>query len=232
MTVVAIMGFVVLYEATIHDSRAARWATVHDPTVVPMAGSRLRFSATAYCKGTTTKSGVKVRSGIVAADPALLPVGSVILVASDLSQYNGVYTVMDTGPKVKGRILDIYIWSCFEALDFGRRDVQVTVVRMGWDPRASTPGVVDGLFRQRESDRANTGTVVPSLERESSDTTPTPQAIDDPEPAAPDNAPAGPSELPVVDVDPAVLDQAPAAPDVTGATTDTSVPAPDSAPLN
>jgi rare lipoprotein A (peptidoglycan hydrolase) len=173
---------------------------------------------------------VKVRSGIAAADPALLPVGSVILVASDLSQYNGVYTVMDTGPKVKGRILDIYIWSCFEALDFGRQDVQVTVVRLGWDPRASTPGRVDRLFRQRESDRANTGTVVPSLVRESSDTTP--QAVDDPKPAAPDDAPAVPSELPVVDVDPAVLDQAPAAPDVTGATTDTSAPAPDSAPLN
>jgi 3D (Asp-Asp-Asp) domain-containing protein len=232
MTVVAIMGFVVLYETTIHDSRTARWATVHDPTAVPMAGSRMRFSATAYGKGTTTASGVKVRSGIAAADPALLPVGSVVLVASDLSQYNGVYTVMDTGPKVKGRILDIYIWSCFEALDFGRQDVQVTVVRLGWDPRASTPGLVDRLFRRRESDRANTGTVVPSLVRESSDTTPTPQTIDDSEPAAPDDAPAVPSEVPAADVDPAVLNQAPAAPDVTGATTDTSAPAPDSAPLN
>ena len=223
------MGFVVLYEATIHDSRASRWADVHDPTAVPMAGSRLRFSATAYCKGTTTASGVKVRSGIAAADPALLPVGSVILVASDLSQYNGVYTVMDTGPQVKGRILDIYIWSCFEALDFGRRDVQVTVVRLGWNPRASTPGLVDRLFRQRESDGAHTGSAPPSPGRTSSDMRQTPQAIDRPGPAAPDDTLAVPSEPPVVDAEPSVLGQAP---DVAGATTDTSAPAPDSAPLN
>ena len=37
-----------------------------------------QFSATAYCKGTTTASGVGVTTGIAAADPGLLPVGSVL----------------------------------------------------------------------------------------------------------------------------------------------------------
>jgi hypothetical protein len=43
------------------------------------------------------------------------------------------------------------MWSCHEALAFGRKGVQVTVLRLGWNPRASTPGLVDTLFRRREA---------------------------------------------------------------------------------
>ena len=153
-TLAAVTGFVLLYQATIHDSRSAREAALHDPTLSPMAGSRLQFSATAYCKGTTTASGVNVRTGIAAADPALLPVGSVVTVSTRDPKYNGVYTIMDTGPKVQGRILDVYMWSCTEALNFGRKDVQVTVLRLGWNPRDSTPSLISTLFRRRESNRA------------------------------------------------------------------------------
>jgi hypothetical protein len=49
---------------------------------------------------------------------------------------------MDTGPEVQGRELDLYIWSCNEALRFGRRTVQVTVLRLGWDPQASSPTLI------------------------------------------------------------------------------------------
>jgi hypothetical protein len=51
---------------------------------------------------------------------------------------------------VQGRILDLYIWSCHEALKFGRRRIEVTVLRLGWDPRASSPSLIDRLFRRRE----------------------------------------------------------------------------------
>jgi hypothetical protein len=30
------------------------------------------------------------------------------------------------------------MWSCTEAVRFGRRSVEVTVIRLGWNPRAST----------------------------------------------------------------------------------------------
>ena len=150
-TLVAIGAFVLLYEATTFDSReAARNAAVVDPTA-PVTGARLDFQATAYCKGRTTASGVVVRSGVAAADPALLPVGTVLNVTTDATKYNGIYTVMDTGPKVQGRILDLYMWSCHEALDFGRKQVQVTVLRLGWNPAASSPGLIDRLFRRREA---------------------------------------------------------------------------------
>ena len=54
------------------------WRCCATRSALPTPGARLAFSATAYCKGITTTPGVPVQSGIAAADPALLPVGSVI----------------------------------------------------------------------------------------------------------------------------------------------------------
>ena len=134
--------FAFLYEVTVLDSRyAARQAELREAKVSP--GARLKFTATAYCKGTTTASGVNVRTGIAAADPDLLPVGSVIQVDRLGDRYNGVYTIMDTGPKVQGRQIDIYMWSCHEALKFGRRSLQITVLRLGWNPQASAPTLAE-----------------------------------------------------------------------------------------
>jgi 3D (Asp-Asp-Asp) domain-containing protein len=150
-TVVLSLGFVFVYETTIRDSRyAARQAMTGNALGSPMPGTRMLFQATAYCKGTTTASGVNVRTGIAAADPELLPVGSVISINAGDTKYTGIYTIMDTGPAVQGRILDVYMWSCNEALAFGRKQVQVTVLRLGWNPRHSTPGIVDALFRSRQ----------------------------------------------------------------------------------
>ena len=112
------------------------------------------FKATAYCKGETTASGVGVRTGIAAADPAILPVGSVVRLETPNPRYSGVWTVMDTGPAVRGRTVDLYLWSCKEALQFGRRSVRLTVLRLGWSPENSIPGMVDTLFRKREAEVA------------------------------------------------------------------------------
>jgi 3D (Asp-Asp-Asp) domain-containing protein len=148
-TATAAVTFALLYEVTTLDSRyAARQAELRDGPPAP--GARLRFTATAYCKGTTTASGVNVRTGIAAADPDLLPVGSVIQIDRLGERYNGIYTIMDTGPKVQGRHIDIYMWSCNEALELGRRAIQVVVLRLGWNPKASAPRLIDRLFRQRE----------------------------------------------------------------------------------
>jgi 3D (Asp-Asp-Asp) domain-containing protein len=152
LTAAAAVLFVFFYEATTLDSRyALSMGDFVEFAGRPAPGVRLRFTATAYCKGTTTASGVNVRTGIAAADPDLLPVGSVVQVDRLGERYNGVYTVMDTGPRVHGRHLDIYIWNCNEALRLGRRQMLITVLRMGWNPQASTPQLVDRLFRQREA---------------------------------------------------------------------------------
>ncbi len=156
-TMTAAAGFVLLYEATVMDSRyAAREALELEANAAPAPGARLRFTATAYCKGTTTASGVNVRTGIAAADPDLLPVGSVVQVDRLSDRYNGIYTIMDTGPSVQGRHIDIYMWSCNEALELGRRDMTITVLRLGWNPRSSRPGLIDRLFHRREAAAADT----------------------------------------------------------------------------
>jgi 3D (Asp-Asp-Asp) domain-containing protein len=155
-TSTAALAFALLYEVTILDSRyAARQAELRESTAVPAPGARLQFAATAYCKGTTTASGVNVQTGIAAADPDLLPVGSVIQVDRLGERYNGIYTIMDTGPRVQGRHIDIYMWSCNEALTLGRRPAGIEVLRLGWNPRASTPRLIDRLFRQREASQAH-----------------------------------------------------------------------------
>jgi 3D (Asp-Asp-Asp) domain-containing protein len=149
VTAIAAVGFVSFYEVTALDSKyVARLATLHEATALPIPGSRLTFTATAYCKGLVTASGVAVQSGVVAADPELLPVGSVVEVDSLPQKYNGIYTVMDTGPAVQGRQVDVYMWSCNEALLFGRRPIHLTVLRLGWNPRATTPSFLDRFFKR------------------------------------------------------------------------------------
>jgi 3D (Asp-Asp-Asp) domain-containing protein len=149
VTAIAAIGFVSLYEVTALDSKyVARLATLHETLALPMPGSRLAFSASAYCKGIVTASGVPAQSGIAAADPELLPVGSVIEIDSLPQRYNGIYTVMDTGPLVQGRLVDVYMWNCNEALQFGRKPIHLTVLRLGWNPRATTPSFLDRFFKR------------------------------------------------------------------------------------
>src|SRR5262245_42052438 len=149
VTAAAAVGFVSLYEVTILDSKhAAQQAQLRETTASPAPRARLAFSATAYCKGATTASGVAAQSGVAAADPDLLPGGSVVEVEAREHRYNGIYTVMDTGPRVQGRRIDIYIWSCNEALQFGRQAVHLMILRLGWDPRAIGPGFMNRLFKR------------------------------------------------------------------------------------
>jgi 3D (Asp-Asp-Asp) domain-containing protein len=186
-TLVVIAGFVVFYEATIFDSRfSTRQLLRISPPTAPETGTSqgdspeatvatavpaipfvpalppvpaLRFAATAYCRGTMTASGVTPRTGIAAADEDLLPVGSVIQVGLLGPRYDGVYTVMDTGPKVQGRNIDLYIWNCDEAVKFGRRAVTVVVLRLGWNPRDTSPTLFDRLlgWGERTAQRALPG---------------------------------------------------------------------------
>lgn len=151
VTVVAAVAFTWFFEATILDSKdAARFATLRESSALPTPGARLAFSATAYCKGMVTTSGVAVQTGIAAADPELLPVGSIVQIDELPPKYNGIYTILDTGPSVQGRLVDVYMWSCYEALEFGRKPIRLTVLRLGWNPRATSQGLMDRLFKRPE----------------------------------------------------------------------------------
>jgi 3D (Asp-Asp-Asp) domain-containing protein len=139
-TALAAVAFVLVYQAATNDSRPAASVAIRAGRAIE-PGTRVDFVGTAYCKGDTTASGVIVKAGIAAADPSLLPEGSVIAVEGVPERYRGIYTVMDTGPMIQGRHVDLYMWSCTEALEFGRRDLTLLVLRLGWNPKNSKAGI-------------------------------------------------------------------------------------------
>lgn len=151
VTAIAAVAFAAIYDVTIHDSNFFMREMEHDDgNEAPAPGQRLTFAATAYCKGLATTSGVAAQAGVAAGDPSLLPIGSVIQLDTSDGKYDGIYTVLDTGPSVQGRALDLYMWNCYEALRFGRQTVHVTVLRLGWNPRAVTPSLLDRIFKRSD----------------------------------------------------------------------------------
>lgn len=166
-TILAAGAFVWLYEVTIPDSRFSMLPLSFDGASAsrrPTPGGRILFTASAYCKGYVTSAGVAVQSGIVAADPSLLPLGTVLNVSMNDRRYDGVYTVLDTGPAVQGRELDVYMWSCNEALAFGRRQAHLTVLRLGWNPQATTPSFIDRFFKRPNADAPLPSRPLPLIE--------------------------------------------------------------------
>lgn len=85
------------------------------------------FRASAYAIHGRTRSGAKTEKGVVAADPRVLPLGTVVQV--NAGKYTGVYTVHDTGGAIKGNRLDVWMPNVKEARRFGRRNVKLVVLR-------------------------------------------------------------------------------------------------------
>ena len=99
------------------------------PAASSHAAGERTFVATAYCQNGTTASGAHTAIGIVAADPDVLPIGTHIRVSGLTRGRDGVYHVMDTGTRVRGRRIDVFMESCADAKRFGTQRVRVSVVR-------------------------------------------------------------------------------------------------------
>ncbi len=95
------------------------------------------FIATAYSVEGTGASGKWSHPGTVASDRKVLPFNSRIRVYG-AGRYSGEYTVEDTGGKLDGHHIDIYMPSHAEAKTFGRQRVKVVVLRYG-DDEANAP---------------------------------------------------------------------------------------------
>ena len=125
------LNYVVALGALLFVQNCARNPRLRPPAppAAPVAVKPVSFTITAYCLRGTTASGTRVARGIVAADPDVLPLGTVIRLAGLNRRYNGTYTVMDTGSRIRGRRLDLYLPDCAEAVRFGRRSGRVFAVR-------------------------------------------------------------------------------------------------------
>src|ERR1700694_1289082 len=87
------------------------------------------YTATAYSLRGRTASGQPVSRGLIAADPSVLPLGTRVRV--EAGSWSGEYLVADTGGAVKGRRIDIWTPTTWEARQFGRRPVKLTVLELG-----------------------------------------------------------------------------------------------------
>ena len=76
-----------------------------------------------------TRSGTRVRPGVVAVDPNVIPLGSELYVksANGGTDY-GLSDAEDTGGAIKGNRIDLYYECRSEALRFGRQPVKVYVL--------------------------------------------------------------------------------------------------------
>ena len=106
------------------DSRPTREAKTK-PVVVKTASvestGSLRFVATAYSLRGKMANGQSVHAGAIAADPRVLPLGTVVEIIG-----MGTYVVKDTGGAIKGNRIDI--WMPSGAMKFGRRTVMLRIV--------------------------------------------------------------------------------------------------------
>jgi 3D (Asp-Asp-Asp) domain-containing protein len=75
---------------------------------------------TAYCLSGTTRRGRYVRPGIVAADPHLFPLSRYIELYAG-TRYLGRFLVDDTGSRIRGAHIDMWVPTCREAILFGRQ---------------------------------------------------------------------------------------------------------------
>ena len=104
---------------------------------VPRRPTIRYFIATAYSVEGTGASGKWSHPGTVAADRRVLPLNSRIRIYG-AGRYSGDYTVEDTGGKVDGHHIDVYMPSQAEAKKFGRQRVKVVVLKYG-DDEVSPP---------------------------------------------------------------------------------------------
>ena len=85
---------------------------------------RLKVDAVAYHLPGKTALGVPVRRGVVAVDPALIPLGTKLHVPG-----YGRSLAADVGHAIKGRIIDLWFPSTEQARAWGRRTVTITIYR-------------------------------------------------------------------------------------------------------
>ncbi|MEG6586021.1 3D domain-containing protein [Dendrosporobacter sp. 1207_IL3150] len=99
------------------------------------ATSTLDIVATAYAPGphdngkwgNLTYMGTKVRPGIIAVDPKIIPLGSKVRI--DFADGRTVEAIAeDTGGAIKGNRIDIAMQTVSEAYKFGMQKVKVTVL--------------------------------------------------------------------------------------------------------
>jgi peptidoglycan DL-endopeptidase CwlO len=92
------------------------------PPAPPANGTKMTVSSTGYCLKGNTATGVPASPGVVAVDPAVIPLGTRMSVPG-----YGEGVAADTGSAVKGKVIDVWFESCAQAIAWGRKTVTITL---------------------------------------------------------------------------------------------------------
>ena len=92
------------------------------PPPPPPSGSKVTVSSTGYCLRGTTATGIPVGWGVVAVDPAFIPLGTRMFVPG-----YGEGVAADTGSAVQGAMIDVWFPKCSQAQRWGLRTVTITL---------------------------------------------------------------------------------------------------------
>jgi 3D (Asp-Asp-Asp) domain-containing protein len=84
----------------------------------PRYGDPVPVLLTSYCLSGTTRRGRYVRAGIIAADPKYFPLSRYVELYVG-KKYYGRFLVDDTGRKIRGAHVDVWLSSCRAASRFG-----------------------------------------------------------------------------------------------------------------
>jgi 3D (Asp-Asp-Asp) domain-containing protein len=79
--------------------------------------------AYAYSGGGTTASGRRARVGLIAVDPRVIPLGTILYIEG-----YGVCIAADTGGAIKGRTVDLYMDTERECRSWGKRNVMCYIL--------------------------------------------------------------------------------------------------------
>ena len=97
------------------------------PREEPQEPEPMIFEATAYCyTGNRTATGTWPSRGTIAVDPEVIPLGTRLHIEG-----YGEGIAEDTGGAIKGEIIDLYMESEAECWEFGRRQVEVRIIKEG-----------------------------------------------------------------------------------------------------
>lgn len=93
------------------------------PTPTIGNGTQMTVTATGYCLQGTTSTGIPTGWGVVAVDPAVIPLGTRMSIPG-----YGEGVAADTGPAVRGATIDVWFPQCSQALAWGRKVVTITLL--------------------------------------------------------------------------------------------------------
>jgi 3D (Asp-Asp-Asp) domain-containing protein len=101
---------------------AAEPAVVEAPSAPAAGPGQLVVDAVAYHLPGVTASGIPVGPGVIAVDPAVIPLGTRVFVPG-----YGPAVAADTGSAIRGNVIDLWMPSTADARAWGRRTVTITI---------------------------------------------------------------------------------------------------------